>query len=88
MGLLDGKVACVTGAGRGVGRSEALALAKEGASVVVNDLGGTVSGTGSDAKIADEVVKEIIDAGGRAAANYADAATVEGADSIIWTALA
>jgi NAD(P)-dependent dehydrogenase (short-subunit alcohol dehydrogenase family) len=87
MGLLDGKVACVTGAGRGIGRSEALALAKEGAKVVVNDLGGTVSGTGRDGTIADQVVKEIEEAGGSAVANYSDAATVEGADSIIWTAL-
>ena len=85
MGLLDGKVACVTGAGRGIGRSEALALAKEGAKVVVNDLGGTVSGAGMDGTVADQVVKEIKEAGGSAVANHSDAATVEGADSIIWT---
>jgi NAD(P)-dependent dehydrogenase (short-subunit alcohol dehydrogenase family) len=87
MGLLDGKVACITGAGRGVGRSHALALAKEGAKVVVNDLGGGVDGAGNDAMVADQVVKELVDAGGSAAANYADAATVEGANSIVWTAL-
>ena len=87
MGLLDGKVACITGAGRGVGRSHALALAKDGAKVVVNDLGGGVDGTGKDAMVADQVVKEIVAAGGSAVPNYADAATVEGADSIVWTAL-
>ena len=87
MGLLDGKVVIVTGAGRGVGRSEALALAKEGAKVVVNDLGGSVDGSGSEAMVADEVVQEIKDAGGTAAANYSDISTLDGAELLIWTAL-
>ena len=87
MGLFDGKVAIVTGAGRGVGRAEAMLLAEEGAKVVVNDLGGGVDGSGKDAKVADLVVQEIKDAGGQAAANYDDISTVEGADSLVWTAL-
>ena len=87
MGLFDGKVAIVTGSGRGVGRAEAMLLAKEGAKVVINDLGGGVDGQGNDAKVADLVVQEIKDAGGQAAANYNDISTVEGADSLIWTAL-
>ncbi|MCG2750563.1 MAG: SDR family oxidoreductase [Desulfobacteraceae bacterium] len=86
MGLFDGKVAIVTGAGRGVGRSEAMLLAAEGAKVVVNDLGGGVDGAGNDAKVADLVVQEIKNAGGQAAANYDDISTVEGADSLVWTA--
>jgi len=87
MGLFDGKVAIVTGAGRGVGRAEALLLAQEGASVVVNDLGGTVDGAGRDTKVADQVVKEINEAGGKAAANYSDISDLDGADALIWTAL-
>jgi len=70
MGLLDGKVAIVTGAGGGLGRAHALLLAREGASVVVNDLGGSVDGTGEGSRVADQVVKEILDAGGRAVANF------------------
>ncbi|NVM53450.1 MAG: SDR family NAD(P)-dependent oxidoreductase [Candidatus Helarchaeota archaeon] len=70
MGLLDGKVAIVTGAGRGIGREEALLLAKEGAAVVVNDLGASHDGSGKPTKVADEVVEEIKKAGGKAAANY------------------
>ena len=70
MGLLDGKVAIVTGAGGGLGRSHALLLAKEGAAVVVNDLGGSVDGTGDGSRVADEVVKEIRKAGGLALANF------------------
>ncbi len=69
MGLFDGKVAIVTGAGRGIGRAEALLLASEGAAVVVNDLGGSSQGTGSDAGPAQQVVDEIEAAGGRAVAN-------------------
>lgn len=67
--LLAGKVAIVTGAGRGLGRSHALALAAEGAKIVVNDLGGTVTGEGSDLSPAQAVVAEIRAAGGEAVAN-------------------
>ena len=70
MGLLDGKVAIVTGAGGGLGRAHALLLAKEGAAVVVNDLGGSVDGSGDGSRVADQVVQEIVDAGGRAVANF------------------
>src|SRR5205085_1205148 len=64
MGLLDGKVAVITGAGRGIGRTEALLLASEGASVVVNDVGAAVSGEASEERPAEEVVNEIKAAGG------------------------
>lgn len=74
MGLLDGKVAIVTGAGRGIGRDHALALAKEGAKVVVNDLGGSTAGEGSDATPAQSVVDEIKALGGEAVANYGNVA--------------
>ncbi len=70
MGILDGQVAIVTGAGRGIGKEEALLLAKEGAAVVVNDLGASYDGTGKPTKVADEVVEEIKKAGGKAVANY------------------
>ena len=84
---LNGKVAIVTGAGRGIGRGEALALASEGARVVVNDLGGNVDGTGSALVPADDVVAEIKAAGGEAVANYDDVATVEGGENIVKTAI-
>ena len=71
------RVIVVTGAGGGLGREYALTLAKEGASVVVNDLGGSRDGTGAGHNMADEVVKEIKDAGGRAVANYDKPPTVE-----------
>jgi NAD(P)-dependent dehydrogenase (short-subunit alcohol dehydrogenase family) len=81
------RVFVVTGAGGGLGREYALTLAKEGASVIVNDLGGARDGTGAGHNMADEVVKEIKDAGGRAAANYDSVAEPEGAENIIKTAL-
>jgi NAD(P)-dependent dehydrogenase (short-subunit alcohol dehydrogenase family) len=83
MGLLDGKVAIITGAGNGIGRAHALLFASEGASVVVNDVGGARDGTGSDASAADAVVKEIAQAGGKAVASHASVATAEGAASIV-----
>ncbi len=86
-GRLEGKVAIVTGAGRGIGRGEALLLAEEGAKVVVNDLGGNAEGDGSDASPADEVVAEIVAAGGEAVANYDSVATMEGGERIVQTAL-
>src|SRR5215510_2724100 len=87
MGMFDGKVAIITGAGTGIGRAHALAFAKEGAKVVVNDLGGDRSGSGKGSEAADRVVQEIKAAGGEAVANYESVATREGAESILWTAL-
>ncbi|ARD47971.1 3-hydroxyacyl-CoA dehydrogenase [Sporosarcina sp. P37] len=84
---LTGKVAIVTGSGRGIGRDIALLLAKEGASVVVNDLGASSVGEGEDSKVADEVVKEITDAGGKAVANYDSVAEYDSANNIVQTAL-
>jgi NAD(P)-dependent dehydrogenase (short-subunit alcohol dehydrogenase family) len=81
------RVVVVTGAGGGLGRQYALTLAKEGASVVVNDLGGARDGTGSGSSMADNVVAEIKDAGGRAVANYDSVAETAGAEGIIKTAL-
>ena len=87
MGLVDGKVAIVTGAGGGLGREHALLLASEGASVVVNDLGGTRDGAGAGATMADAVVEEIRATGGEAAASYDSVSTVEGGENILRTAL-
>ena len=87
MGMFDGKAAIITGAGAGIGRAHALAFAKEGAKVVVNDLGGDRSGGGKASEAADRVVLEIKTAGGEAVANYESVATREGAESILWTAL-
>ncbi len=83
----DGRVAIVTGAGGGLGRSYALELARRGAAVVVNDLGGAVRGEGSSTRMADAVVAEIEAAGGRAAASYDSVATPEGGEAIVATAL-
>jgi len=87
MGLLDGKVAIVTGAGGGIGREHALMLAREGAAVVVNDLGGARDGSGGGSAMADTVVAEIRAAGGEAAPNYDSVASVEGGQGILNTAL-
>src|SRR6186997_2586783 len=83
MGALDGRVAAITGAGRGIGREHALLFAQEGAKVVVNDLGGAGDGTGSDAGAAQAVVDEIIAAGGEAIANTESVASFDNARSII-----
>jgi len=85
--LLKGKVAVVTGAGRGIGRAEALVLAAEGSSVVVNDLGSASDGTAASTDPADEVVAEIHRQGGEAVADCDSVATSEGADKIIRTAI-
>jgi len=87
MGLLDGKVAIITGAGGGLGRQHALLLASEGAAIVVNDLGGDRAGGGKGSDMADAVVQEIKGAGGEAVANYDSVATVEGGQGILETAL-
>jgi NAD(P)-dependent dehydrogenase (short-subunit alcohol dehydrogenase family) len=83
----NNQVAIVTGAGRGLGRLFALDLARRGAAVVVNDLGGATRGGGSDASVADEVVAEIQRAGGAAVASYDSVATPEGGAAIVQTAL-
>jgi NAD(P)-dependent dehydrogenase (short-subunit alcohol dehydrogenase family) len=83
MGMLDGKVAIVTGAGGGLGRAHALLLAQEGASVVVNDLGGSRDGTGASHSMADTVVTEIREAGGRAVANYGSVSDKSAAQEMV-----
>ncbi|MEZ5139934.1 MAG: SDR family oxidoreductase [Acidimicrobiales bacterium] len=83
----DGKVAVITGAGGGLGRSHALELAKRGALIVVNDLGGSVDGQGGSHTAAQQVVDEIKAAGGEAVANYDSVATAEGGKAIIQTAI-
>jgi NAD(P)-dependent dehydrogenase (short-subunit alcohol dehydrogenase family) len=83
----DGKVAIITGAGGGLGRQHAILMASRGALVVVNDLGGSVDGTGSDKGAADKVVDEIVALGGEAVADTNSVATAEGGEAIIKTAL-
>jgi NAD(P)-dependent dehydrogenase (short-subunit alcohol dehydrogenase family) len=83
MGMLEGKVAIVTGAGGGLGRAHALLLAKEGASVVVNDLGGARDGTGGSASMADGVVEEINASGGTAIAHYGSVTDGEAARGMV-----
>ncbi|MGH6964754.1 MAG: SDR family NAD(P)-dependent oxidoreductase [Phenylobacterium sp.] len=87
MGLLDGKVAIITGAGNGLGEAYAKLFAAEGASVVVNDLGGARDGTGADKSAAQKVVDAIVAAGGKAVANGDDVSTVQGGENILKTAL-
>ena len=86
MGRLDDRVVAVTGAGRGIGKEIALLAARQGAKVVVNDLGGNTDGTGTT-NIADEVVAEIRDAGGEAVANTESIAEVSGGQSLVNTAV-
>ena len=88
MGTLDGRVAIVTGAGRGIGRSTAVLLAAEGASVVVNDLGANLDGSGADTNPAQQVVDEITAAGGKAIANGADISDHAAAEELIKAAIA
>ena len=84
----DGRVVIVTGAGGGLGRQYALELARRGARVVVNDLGGAVDGTGTSSAAADQVVEEIREAGGEAVADYHSVADPEAGEAIVATALA
>ena len=83
----DGKVAIITGAGGGLGRQHALLMASRGALVIVNDLGGSVDGTGSDKGAADKVVDEIVALGGEAVSDTNSVATAEGGEAIVKTAL-
>ncbi|BBY90973.1 short-chain dehydrogenase [Mycobacterium gallinarum] len=83
----EGQVTVVTGAGRGLGRLYALDLARRGAAVVVNDVGGTMRGDGADASVADQVVDEITKAGGRAVASHQSVDSPEGGQAIVDTAL-
>jgi len=83
----DGRVAVITGAGGGLGKTYALALGSRGAQVVVNDLGGASDGTGAGTSMADQTVNEIVEGGGEAVANYDSVATPEGGEGIIQTAL-
>jgi len=87
VGALDSRVAIVTGSGRGIGRSVALLLAKQGASVVVNDLGAALDGSGTDTGPAGQVVREITGAGGKAIANGADISDHGAAEDLVKTAI-
>jgi NAD(P)-dependent dehydrogenase (short-subunit alcohol dehydrogenase family) len=83
----DGRAAVITGAGGGLGKTYALALAARGAQIVVNDLGGATDGSGSGSNMADATVKEIVEAGGEAVANYDSVSTPEGGEAIVKAAL-
>ena len=83
----DGKVALITGAGGGLGKTYALQLASRGCKVVVNDLGGKADGTGASSSMADQTVKEITEAGGQAVANYDSVATPEGGKAMVQAAI-
>lgn len=87
MGVLDGRVAIITGAGRGIGREHALLFAAEGAKVVVNDLGGSLDGTSSGASPAEEVVEEIRSFGGEAVADHDNVADWDGGERLVQSAL-
>jgi NAD(P)-dependent dehydrogenase (short-subunit alcohol dehydrogenase family) len=87
MGALDGRVAVITGAGRGIGREHALLFASEGASVVVNDLGGAVDGSGDDRTAAEQVVAEIEGLGGKAVASDHDVTSWDGGRKLVETAV-
>jgi NAD(P)-dependent dehydrogenase (short-subunit alcohol dehydrogenase family) len=87
MGVLDGKVAIVTGAGAGIGRAHARLFAREGAKVLVNDIGVTRDGAGADARPADQVVEEIRAAGGIAVSNHDSVATSQGASAMVKAAV-
>jgi len=86
-GLCEGRIVIVTGGARGLGREHCLLFAKQGAKVVVNDLGGSVSGEGANLSAAQQVVKEITDAGGKAVANGDDISTWDGAQRLIQQAV-
>ena len=85
---LDGRVALVTGAGRGIGREHALLLASRGAKVVVNDLGGTREGAAASSQPAAAVAREIVSSGGSAVAEFSDVSTPAGGESVVGAALA
>src|SRR2546423_5302724 len=87
MGMLDGKVAVITGAGRGIGRGEGLLFAEQGAKVVVNDVGGEWDGSDQDPRPASQVVEEITAAGGEAVGHFDDISEEAGAKSLVAAAL-
>src|SRR5205814_6946708 len=87
MGALDGRIAIITGAGRGIGREHALLFASEGAKVVINDLGGAIDGSGDDRSPAQQVADEIKAMGGEAVANADNIADFEGARRLVQAAV-